>query len=309
MPASVPISWLWVLVVVAACSANPAASDPLPPPPPAGGDVSTPYPIASAIVGPATYKGLPLALVSAPEPSVTAVGGVVGVVCIGMSNANQECSEWIQQVSGAWGSEVNPAVRIVNCAVGGHAIEKWIDPTFDDVLWDDCVTRRLQLAGVLPTQVRVIYHKAADQFGLGPGGTALPLFPDTGNNYELFRTHLSEFSARVKGKFPSAQAVYTSSRSYGGFNTRPDRGEPQSYEEGHALNTWLAANHTVDGVWYGWGAYLWAPGCSSGIRNAAGVCYDRVDFQADGVHPAPSGRVKIARMMHDRLRSHAWYRP
>ncbi len=298
-----------LLLGVAGCGSDPASSNPVPSPPPAGTDVVTPYPIAHLAGGPATYKGLPLSLSVAPEPSVTPVNGVIGVVCVGMSNGNQECAEWIQQVAGAWQSEVNPAVRIVNCAVGGHAIERWIDPAFDDVLWDDCVTRRLSQAAVLPVQVRVIYHKAANQFGMGPGGIAMPLFPATGNNYDLFRTHLGEFAARVKGKFPSVQAVYTSSRSYGGFNTRSDRGEPQSYEEGHALNTWLAANSSVDGVWYGWGAYLWAPACASGVRNAANVCYDRVDYQDDAVHPAPSGRLKIARMMHDRLRTHAWYRP
>ncbi len=298
-----------LVLLLVGCGGDPATSNTLPTPSPAGGDVVTPYPIAHLAGGPATYKGLPLSLAAAPAPSVTPVKGVIGVVCVGMSNGSQECAEWIQQVADAWRSEVNPAVRIVNCAVGGHAIERWIDPAFDDVLWDDCVTRRLPQAGVLPAQVRVIYHKAANQFGLGPGGTALPLLPAAGNNSERLRTHLGAFAARVQNKFPSVQAVYTSSRSYGGFTTRADRGEPQSYEEGHALNTWLAANPSLDGVWYGWGAYLWAPACASGIRNAANVCYDRGDYQDDAVHPAPSGRLKIARMMHDRLRAHAWYRP
>ena len=103
-------------------------------------------------------------------------------------------------------------------------------------------------------------------------------------------------------------AVYTSSRSYGGFNDRADRGEPLSYEEGHALNAWLAEHADVDGAWYGWGAYLWAPACASGEVNGAGVCYDRGDYQADGIHPSESGQAKISRLMHLRLREEAWYR-
>lgn len=295
-------------VVLTAAGAS-CSGDASPTVPRVATDVTTPYPIAHAGVGPVTYKGLRLSLTASAEPAVTPVSGTIGVVCIGMSNGNQECAELIQQVAGAWRGEVNPAVRLVNCAVGGHAIERWNDPSYDGVLWDDCITRKLPAAGVQAGQVRVIYHKAANQFGVAQGGGALPLYPAAGSNHDAFRANLGTFATRVAQKFPSVQAVYTSSRSYGGFSTRTDRGEPQSYEEGHALNGWLASNPMVGSVWFGWGGYLWAPACSSGIRNAAGVCYDRSDYQDDAVHPAEGGRLKIARMMHDRLRSHAWYRP
>ena len=74
------------------------------------------------------------------------------------------------------------------------------------------------------------------------------------------------------------------------------------------INRWLAENRTVEGVWYGWGAYLWAPACTDGIANAAGICYVRSDFVEDGVHPSASGRAKIAQAMHERLLAHRWYR-
>jgi hypothetical protein len=113
----------------------------------------------------------------------------------------------------------------------------------------------------------------------------------------------------VRGKFPAAQAVYSSSRSYGGYaGNAAARGEPLSYEEGHALNQWLLAHRTVDGVWYGWAAYLWAGSCGSGNTNASGICYDRADYVADGVHPSPSGQAKISGMLHARFLEHAWYR-
>jgi hypothetical protein len=64
-------------------------------------------------------------------PIVSPVDGVIGVVCVGMSNANQECSDWMQRLAGEYQALVDPAVRVVNCAVGGHAIERWIDPTYD----------------------------------------------------------------------------------------------------------------------------------------------------------------------------------
>jgi hypothetical protein len=111
----------------------------------------------------------------------------------------------------------------------------------------------------------------------------------------------------VTSFFPDVQAVYTTSRSYGGFNDRADRGEPRSFEEGLALNEWLETNDAVDGVWYGWGPYIWAPDCASGETNGSGVCYERADFQADGIHPATGARDEISQMIHDRFLRESWY--
>ncbi|MES2124076.1 MAG: hypothetical protein V4503_05250, partial [Gemmatimonadota bacterium] len=138
------------VLLMFACGGNLAAPDP-PTSAPPGPDINTPYAIDRGDAGPSTpgtYKGLWLRLVTQPAPAVTAVDGVIGVVCIGMSNANQECSALIQQLAGAWKSEVNSAVRVVNCAVGGNAIEHWNDPADDALLWDDCINRKLGQAGV-----------------------------------------------------------------------------------------------------------------------------------------------------------------
>lgn len=299
------------IVVLLGCAGSPVnGPDPVGLPP--GHDTSTPFPLDRGDDGastPGSYKGLPLRLVTQAAPQVTPVDGVIGLVCIGMSNGNQECSELIMQTTGAWRAEVNPAVRIVNCAVGGHAIEKWNEPSSDGSLWDACTTTKLAQAGVRLDQVRVLYHKAANQFTTASNGAPLPRYPIAGSDYTAFLTNLQTFAGRVRAKFPAVQAVYTSSRSYGGFSANPGRGEPLSYEEGHALNSWLATHQTVDGVWYGWGAYLWAPDCASGHSNASGTCYVRDDYQSDGVHPAEGGRLKIARLVHDRFRQDAWYRP
>jgi hypothetical protein len=281
---------------------------------PPGPEVATPFPIDRGDDGqttPGTYKGLWMRLVSRPTPAVTPVDGVIGVVCIGMSNGVQECNRWIQQVTGAgpWRGEVREGVRIVNCSVGAHAIERWNDPAYDAVLWDDCIGRRLPLANLRLDQVRVIYHKAANQFGAAPGGGQLPPFPSPAANYHAFMANLQTFAGRVRGRFPAVEAVYTTSRSYGGYVPQGSpRGEPQAYEEGHALNTWLAANDSVAGVWHGWGPYIWAPSCSTGIMNASRICYDREDYIADGVHPSATGELKIARLIHERFRREGWYR-
>jgi hypothetical protein len=236
------------------------------------------------------------------------VDGIIGVVCIGMSNAAQECQAYKALLDADWADEVvSPAVRVVNCARGGHAIERWIDPDFDGVLWETCLEARLPAAGVRPDQVRVLYHKAANQFTTGPGGAPLPTYPDAGSDFDAFREHLSDFARRVPDWFPSVVAVYTASRSFGGFAGNPGRGEPLSYEEGHALNRWLADNPEVEGVWYGWGPYLWAPSCDSGGFNGSGLCYEEEDYLDDGVHPSEAGRAKIAGLIHARFLREPWY--
>ncbi|CAN5831307.1 hypothetical protein BH23GEM9_BH23GEM9_30140 [soil metagenome] len=305
-----PLVLVCLLLPIAACAGSatgPASSGDMPP----GPDTAQPFPIDRGDDGsgtPGSYKGLPLRLATNDAPAVTPVDGVIGVVCIGMSNANQECSTYIQLVEGELAGEVSERVRVVNCAVGGYAIERWIDPADDDRLWDACV-RRLQQSGLRPDQVRVLYHKAANQFTTGAGGTPLPLYPAAGSDYANFLVNLSAFAARVPVEFPSVQAVYSTSRSYGGFSQTQARGEPLSYEEGHALNTWLRQNRDVSGVWYGWGPYIWAPDCITGVSNGAGMCYVRTDFVTDdGFHPSSAGRMKIARAVHARLLQHAWYR-
>lgn len=303
---------MFAAVLLAACGAAADAGGEVTAP--ASNNTTTPYAIdapATAPNRPATYKDLPLQLVTRPTPTITPVNGVIGVVCVGMSNAVQECNRLITNTNpgGAWASEKSNAVRIVNCSLGAHAIERWIDPAFDSALWTDCVQRQLPARNLRVEQVRVILHKAANQFGIGSNGSALPAYPSPQANYWTFQSNLTNFAGRVRGFFPAVQAVYTSTRVYGGWAAREDRSEPRSYEEGHALNRWLATRPTVDGVWYGWWGYIWAPECGASMRNGAGVCYDRADFATDGVHPSAAGETKIARMQHDRLRQDGWYRP
>jgi hypothetical protein len=303
---AIPVALLWLL---SAC-ANSTQLEIDDGVAPAGADVSVPFPIdrGDDPGTPGTYKGLWLRLARANEPVVTPVDGVIGLVCVGMSNANQECTDFIQRVRGELAGEVNASVRVVNCAVGSHAIERWNDPAYDDRLWDDCLGRKIAAAGLRADQVRVLWHKAANQFTTIGNGAAKPAFPAAGSDYEAFISNLTAFANRVPTKFPAVQAVYVSSRSYGGFANNPGRGEPLSYEEGHALNRWLTEHDKVQGVWYGWGPYLWAPDCASGDHNGGGVCYDRTDYVDDGVHPSPSGRAKVSALLHAHLRQHAWYR-
>ena len=44
-----------------------------------------------------------------------------------------------------------------------------------------------------------------------------------------------------------------------------------------------------------WGPYLWADGTTP--RKGDGLVWERADLAADGTHPSPSGRRKVAEML------------
>ena len=295
-----------------------------------GPNTVSPFAVDRGLEGtdtPGTYKGLPLRLYSTGEPTVTPVRGVIGVVCIGMSNSYRECNHYIDTyfAGGTPDGSISSQVRIANCAVGGSAIERWVSG--DDKTWDPCLIgangqpSHIQRAGFELDQVRVIYHKAANQFTADPNDSNLPLpaYPDPNSDYQNFYENLEAFADKAIQKIPNLQAVYTSSRIYGGFSTRPSRNEPLSYEEGHALNSWLAdrigPTGLRDDVWFGWGPYIWAGACESGESeggpnaNASGVCYEQADMASDGMHPGAGAQQKITRMIHERWLRSPWYQP
>lgn len=269
-----------------------------------------PYPIhvdSNDNNAPLTYKGLDLMLTNNGSPNIISDDEIIGMVCIGMSNASQECNRYIQAITTVFIDEVSSNIKLVNCALGGHAIEKWNNPEFDTELWNRC-TDLISEAELSLSDIHVVLHKAANQFTIGPNRQPLPYYPNPESDFFAFKENLSIFSERVTNFFPELQAVFTTSRSYGGFTDRPERGEPLSYEEGHALNQWLLENPSFNEVWFGWGPYIWAPDCSKGINNGLGFCYDRSDYSQDAVHPSSTGEVKVAKMWHFRLSEYEWYR-
>lgn len=273
-------------------------------------DTLEPYPIhvdGNNSDAPLTYKGLDLELTDNGTPAINSENEVIGMVCIGMSNAAQECNRYILAITTVFADEVSSNIKVVNCARGSHAIERWNDPEFDDALWNRC-TDLIAEAELSKSDIQIVLHKAANQFTFGPNQQPLPYYPNPESDFFTFKENLSIFSVRVTNFFPDLQAVFTTSRSYGGYTDRPERGEPLSYEEGHALNQWLLENPSVNDVWFGWGPYIWAPDCSTGITNGLGFCYERSDYSPDAVHPSSTGEVKVARMWHQKLSEYEWYR-
>lgn len=295
-----------IVMVLSGCEfgLDPTPDDGSPP----GYDVEEPFPIDrgdDGLTTPGKYKGLWLRMVNNGTPLVEPVEGRIGVVCIGMSDPATECGDYIARINSHWIGDVASEVVVLNCGRPGAGIEDWLNAEHDWNLWGACLNVLLPYIPIRRDQIRVVYHTAANRQTTRADGTPLPTYPHPESDYQNLYDNLDTFAERVTTFFPNVQAVYTSSRNYAGF---AGGGEPLSYEEGHAVNSWLGQNSMVNGVWYGWGAYAWAPDCASEVMNGGGICYNQTDFDEGGLHSSPVGRGKVSWLIHHRLLLEGWYR-
>ncbi|MEZ4700745.1 MAG: hypothetical protein R2834_10480 [Rhodothermales bacterium] len=259
--------------------------------------------IALDLMGPNdTYYGLKGGLVDNGVPTVTATNGKIVIVAISMSNGLQEFDRFISLYEGH--QDVSTQIELVNCAVAGSALENWLS---EQTLWSKCkdnIEKKYSL-----DQVKVIWAKNADQFTAD--GITLPS-PDA--DYYDLTNNIGALAQKIGDEFPSVQAIFNTSRIYGGYvveEKQGARGEPISYEGGFATNAAIERwkNGELPGApWMGWGPYLWANGLTP---NGSGIFWDKTDFQGangENQHPSEQGATKVADALHDFFMQFAWYR-
>ncbi len=265
---------------------------------------STNQMIALDLMSPSdTYYGLHGGLVDNGEPTVTATNGKIVIIAISMSNGFQEYNRFIELYENH--PDMAEQIHLINCAVGGSALERWLETNTD--LWSRCkdkITNKHSL-----DQVKVVWAKNADQFT--EHGLTLP---DPGADYYDLVNNIGGLMQRIHAEFPSVQAVFNSSRIWGGYvsdNKQAARGEPISYEGGFATNTVIEQFQQGQipnaPPWIGWGPYIWANGTTP---NASGIFWDLSDFQDGGVnqHPSANGAKKVADALHEFFMEFDWYR-
>ena len=226
------------------------------------------------------------------------------IIAISMSHGHQEFDRFMELYENS--PEISGDIVMINCATPGSAIERWIEPNGDQ--WPGCkdkVTKKYSL-----DQVKVVWAKNADQFT--EDGITLP---DPNADYYDLVNNIGALMQRIHTEFPAVQAVFNSSRIYGGYINEQKfaaRGEPISYEGGFATNTVIEQfnNGQLQGTppWIGWGPYIWANGLTP---NASGIFWDRTDFQGnngDNQHPSVHGATKVADALHSFFMQFDWYR-
>ena len=221
-----------------------------------------------------------------------AAGGRVVLLSLGMSNATQEFSAFVQRARRD--PSIRPDLTIVDGAQGGQTASVIRDPSAN--FWK-VVDQRLTAAGVTAAQVQTVWLKEAN----AQPKAAFPV-------HARSLTDDMQADLRVAAdRFPNLKLVYLSSRTYGGYASTALNPEPYAYESGLAVR-WLIerqiagdaelnadpARGAVRAPVLLWGPYLWADGLTA---RGDGLTWRCEDFVDNGTHPSASGRAKVADML------------
>jgi len=250
---------------------------------------------------PAAHLAAASARAAAMAPLDTAgnpsAGGRIVLLSIGMSNATQEYSAFVQLARAD--PQMSPRVLLVDGAEGGQTASRIRDPNY--AYWSR-VEARLAQAGASAAQVQAVWLKEANA---SPGQQ----FP-AGSFPAYARALQADLEAVVHilhDRFPNLRLVYLSNRTYGGYAATQLNPEPYAYESGFSVK-WLIEKQ-IDGdaalnfdpargparaPLLLWGPDLWADGLQS---RGDGLAWRCEDFADDGTHPSTSGRHKVASLL------------
>ncbi|MFN0249162.1 MAG: hypothetical protein ACKV2T_19920 [Kofleriaceae bacterium] len=264
---------------------------------------------ATSGVGGFYQTDLSLELSATGETSYIDPASTVVVACIGPSFMIHDCRALKLKVENApstYPSRADPSIGgvvIVNCAVNGKGLPSWNDLTVTTDTWDACDTQ-LSMRGYTLSDVDVVLATAS----LEPGLVFSETYPGVDSAYAALLVELDTFMSTLATKLSNARAVYWRSLHYLGY----DLGEPEAYEQGHALNTWLAANNDDGVTWHGWGVNAWSRPCAApnDVENPE-ICYKPTDFKADDVHLVENkpgkGADKTSTLWYSRLSTTSWF--
>jgi hypothetical protein len=222
--------------------------------------------------------------------------GKIGLLSVGMSNTTMEYSRFKELADAEPAKSAN--VVVLDGAQGGQTAARWAD--LNSALWQK-VDERIKAAGLSARQIQVAWMKQAE---------ARPAqYGDFPKHAKQLQANLVKSLANLRARFPNLRIVYLSSRIYAGYATTMLNPEPYAYEEAFAMR-WLIQDQIADKPELNfdpargavksplvlWGPYLWADGETP--RKADGLIYTREDLSpADGTHPAPSARTKVANLL------------
>ena len=226
---------------------------------------------------PRTYLKMGLAAAKRVHP----INGRIVVLSIGMSMATQEFRAFMRSAAGD--SSINPAVKLVDGAIGSWDARRISKPTAG--YWT-AVDGRLAAAGAARREVQAVWLKEAI------AGEDRQ-FPKDAN---ALRANLSSIARILPRRFPNLRLIYTSSRIYGGYAVTALNPEPAAYDSGYAVRG-LIQNRMqgkLRGPWIGWGPYLWADGLRA---RSDGLTWACDDVRKDGTNPSAAGAAKVARLL------------
>jgi hypothetical protein len=234
---------------------------------------------------PSAYENSGVQLAASVQPrdkyGKRSPSGKIVMVCIGMSNASSEFSQFIRLTE--TDARKNPSLFLIDAGRNAANAIEMAAPLSD--YWRH-VDRRLERNEISAAQIQVVWLKTA--LAHEPGG-----FPEKAR---LLQGALRSIIQILSTKFQELKLLYVSSRTYGGYSETDLSPEPIAYESGFAVK-WLIEEHInnpnadTSVPWVTWGPYLWADGPNP---RGDGLVWERSDFEPDGVHPSAQGALKVA---------------
>ena len=219
--------------------------------------------------------------VGSPPAGIPVIDQGSVLLCIGMSQANDECGGERPLHENGWLHQTLLPVVIVNGGIDGFDVRKIMGNP--DAWWSE-IEQRLQDAGYTNDDVQLIWGKNATRSGLASGGSNDLLIERT----EL-RNSLVRIQQQAEARFPNLRAGFHSSRMFGGFCDL--NSEPFAFDTINAIIGWTGEPGAIDAapLWH-LGPYIWADG---DVPRADGLTWLESDFVADGCHPSQSGINKF----------------
>lgn len=227
--------------------------------------------------------GLIQKLDTAGQPAET--GGKIVVAAHGFSNQKQEHAKVLDIIRG--GGIMNKAVAYINAAQGGYDSMRMADPNTDYWLKaDQLMTNR----GVSRHQVQVTLLKVAVAGETDPA-------PD---HIEELQGYIAKIWQTMRDWYPNLRFGLIVSRTYGDYAVKATSPEPWAFEGAYAVKGFIedeidaAQPADLAQPLPAWGPYLWTNGMEG--RGSDGMIWTCSDVEDDGVHPSPSGELKVANL-------------
>src|SRR3989304_6125931 len=229
--------------------------------------------------------------------------GKIGMISIGMSNTSMEYGTFMTLANAD--PLKNPKVKLVNGALSGSTIDKWItpgDPTYP-IIWAN-VTTQLNQNGLTDAQVQVAWVKVTEQ-------AYQPNFPD---DMQTLKGMYEELARLLKARFPNLRITYFSSRIRSFVYMMGLSPEPTAFENAFAVR-WMIEDQiagsgnvnfdpgqgTVVASYITWGPYLWIDGLNA---RSDGRTWPITNVESsDCTHPTADGENEVADMLLDYFKS------
>lgn len=234
----------------------------------------------------------------AAAAKIAPIDGKIVFLSVGMSNTTMEFSAFQKLAANETG--LNPNLVIVDGAQGGQTAA--VTANANANYWK-VNEERLSKAGVSAKQVQAVWLKQANA---GPTRE----FPAEAKKLE---EDILKTLQNLHERFPNLKIVYFSNRIYAGYAASPLNPEPHAYETAFAVKWTIArqiggdADLSYDKMpWLAWGPYLWSDGLKG---RKDGLTYTRDDLGPDGTHPSEAGRMKVAKLLLDFLKTDPTAKP